>query len=282
MALLTKNNFGDFAPLPQRALETILSAGYKTAVDLGSRMHGLAALAKALNQGDHALAAIVLVQLQFPALPDKGAGARMKKAAAMLDDGAPAAEVLRHLLPNGDLAKFNPYHLGPGPAGGEFTTAEMDATSSGDASPQGYATKLSEDDILDQPQDNLKTLGWLQPTDVKPGNEKECVSLVREVIPKFPHSSQWQEGDPVTPENAGTIPPGTAVATFVNGRYGNAASGNHAAICLGPHVDDDGSTDGIVVVDQSEYFPARAHTLPFDEPASGRGYRAGQFSVIRR
>ena len=58
-ALLTKDNFGDFAPLPRRDLETVLSAGYKIAVDLGSRIDGVAALAKALNHGDYALASIV-------------------------------------------------------------------------------------------------------------------------------------------------------------------------------------------------------------------------------
>ena len=46
VALLTKDNFGDFAPFPRRELETILSAGYRIAVDLGSRMQGLAALAR--------------------------------------------------------------------------------------------------------------------------------------------------------------------------------------------------------------------------------------------
>jgi hypothetical protein len=188
-----------------------------------------AALAKALNQGDHAIA---LVQARFPALPDKGAGARMRKAATMLDDGASAAEVLKHFLPNGELGKFNPYHLGPGPGGGQFTTAEMDATSSGDAKPQGYVTKLSEEEILKQAAENKRTPGWLQPKDVKPRNLRECVFLVRAVIPELPHSSQWRGGDPVTPENVETIPPGTAIATFVNGSYGNAASGNHAAIFL--------------------------------------------------
>jgi len=54
VALLTKDIFGDFAPLPWWELETILSAGYGIAVDLASRMYGLATLAKALNQGDHA------------------------------------------------------------------------------------------------------------------------------------------------------------------------------------------------------------------------------------
>jgi hypothetical protein len=130
VALLTKDIFGDFIPLARRELETVLSAGYKIAVDLGSRMHRLAALAKASNQGAHALASIVLTQLQFLALPDKGAGARMNKAAAMLEQGASAAEVLKVFMPNGELAKFNPYHLGPG--GGQFTTAEMDTASSGD------------------------------------------------------------------------------------------------------------------------------------------------------
>lgn len=284
VALLTKDNLGDFAPLPRRELETILSAGYQTAVDLGSRMHGMAALAKALNQGDHALAAIALVQLQFPALPDKGAGARMTKAAAMLDDGASAAEVLRHFLPNGDLAKFNPYHLGPGAGGGEFTTAVLDGASSGDANRQGYATKLSAQEILKQAAENKTTPGWLQPKDVQQGNEKECVSLVRAVIPELPHSSDWwgREGVKVTPENVAAIPPGTAVATFVNGRYANAATGNHAAIFFGPHFDPDGVMDGIIVIDQSDSFPARLHTLPFEKPASGGGYLAGQFSVILR
>jgi hypothetical protein len=163
VALLTKDNFGDFAPLPRRDLETILSAGFGVAVDLGSRMHGLAALAKALNKGDHVLAEIVLVHLRFPALPDKGAGARMNKAAAMLEHGASAAEVLKHFLPNGELGKFNPYHLGPGPAGGQFTTAETDATSSGDASPERFSDGYKDST---RGRSDYPTKGHLSP----PGN----------------------------------------------------------------------------------------------------------------
>ena len=105
---------------------------------------------------------------------------------------------------------------------------------------------------------------------------------MRAVIPELPHSSQWKEGDPVTPENVAAISPGTAIATFEDGRYGNAANGNHAAIFLGPHVGADGVMDGIIVIDQSDSFPARLHTLPFEKPASGGGYLAGQFSVILR
>jgi hypothetical protein len=71
-------------------------------------MRGLAALAKALNAGDYALALIDLAQVRFPPLPDKGASARMQKAAEMLERGASPAEVLKHFLSKGELAKFNP------------------------------------------------------------------------------------------------------------------------------------------------------------------------------
>jgi len=125
----------------------------------------------------------------------------------MLDDGASAAAVLKHFLRNGELAKFNPYHLGPGPAGGQFTTAEMDGASSGNTKPPGYATKLSPEEILKQAAENKRTPGWLQPKDVNPRNVRECVSLVRAVIPELPHSSQWKEGDPITPESAKDLAP---------------------------------------------------------------------------
>ncbi|MGB8901294.1 MAG: hypothetical protein WCC90_19575 [Methylocella sp.] len=49
-------------PLPQRDLEIVVSAGFGIALDLGSRMRGLATLAKALNEGDYALAKGELVK----------------------------------------------------------------------------------------------------------------------------------------------------------------------------------------------------------------------------
>ena len=85
---------------------------------------------------------------------------------------------------------------------------------------------MSAEEILDRAEKNR---GWLHAKDVQRGNERECVFLVRAVIPELPHSSQWREGDLVTPENVATIPPGTVTATFENGRNGNAATGNLAA-----------------------------------------------------
>lgn len=59
----------------------------------------------------------------------------------------------------------------------------------------------------------------------------QCVALVR-ALTSAPPSSTWREGDKLTDLLEGNtyIAPGTAIATFFNGRYPNLAHGNHAAI----------------------------------------------------
>jgi hypothetical protein len=126
--LLEKNSRGSFSPVPQRRLETVLSAGFCTRVDLGSCMNGLATVARALNQGDLPLASIALVHLEFPPLPDQDSGARMNKAVRMLDCGISEADVLKAILLDEDLTKYNHNHRGPGPGGGQFASAEEAAS----------------------------------------------------------------------------------------------------------------------------------------------------------
>lgn len=70
---------------------------------------------------------------------------------------------------------------------------------------------------------------------------KQCVALVQHYA-KLPHSSTWKEGGKVM-GNA-TIVKGTAVATFVNGKYPSAAHGNHAAFYLSQ------DAGGIWIMDQ--------------------------------
>lgn len=59
----------------------------------------------------------------------------------------------------------------------------------------------------------------------------QCVALVRELT-GAPPSSTWRESDRLVDllESGGYIAPGTAIATFFNGRYPNMTHGNHAAI----------------------------------------------------
>lgn len=63
-----------------------------------------------------------------------------------------------------------------------------------------------------------------------------------------------------TGEVKGTLPlrEGTAIATFVDGRYPNRASGNHAALYVGQ------DAGGIYVIDQwSKVNKIQARKLPF-------------------
>ncbi len=56
---------------------------------------------------------------------------------------------------------------------------------------------------------------------------KQCVALIQHDAPGGGNTGRWSEGEDVL-ENEDIVP-GTAIATFVNGRYPNHQTGNHAA-----------------------------------------------------
>jgi len=68
-----------------------------------------------------------------------------------------------------------------------------------------------------------------------------CVPLVQQYA-RCPQYSGWRQGAAVKDNTK--IALGTAIATFVNGKYPNAPTGNHAALFIGQ------DEDGIWVVDQ--------------------------------
>jgi hypothetical protein len=57
----------------------------------------------------------------------------------------------------------------------------------------------------------------------------DCVALVQ-YYAHLPHHLQWKEGPKVL--DLKDIKPGTAIATFVHGRYQSKDTGNHAAFFL--------------------------------------------------
>jgi hypothetical protein len=59
----------------------------------------------------------------------------------------------------------------------------------------------------------------------------ECVEFVRQTS-RAPQTSEWRPGLRVMDARPGQIPPGTAIATFVDGEYPTDALGRHAAIYL--------------------------------------------------
>ena len=74
--------------------------------------------------------------------------------------------------------------------------------------------------------------------------DKNCVALVRHYLKSqgLKETKTWREGTKVM-GNTGIVP-GTAIATFVNGRYPNKSHGNHAALYVGQNA------GGIMVMDQ--------------------------------
>lgn len=107
----------------------------------------------------------------------------------------------------------------------------------------------------------------------------DCVALVRGIGPLTTRPTfSWREGEKVL-GNA-SIRPGTAIATFVRGRYPNKATGNHAAFFLRQGI------NGTWVIDQykgkkrieSRFLPAQGKNKDgsYHDPSNN----ADAFSVI--
>ena len=69
----------------------------------------------------------------------------------------------------------------------------------------------------------------------------QCVALVRHYA-GAPATLAWKQGEAVLGNRL--LRKGTAIATFVNGKYANQQHGNHAALYMGQ------ALDGILVMDQ--------------------------------
>jgi hypothetical protein len=103
----------------------------------------------------------------------------------------------------------------------------------------------------------------------------ECARLVQVMVPQVGHTSTWRPGERVLDVLArgGKIPPGTAVATFVNGRYPTAGH-RHAAFYEGPALNTDGSLQGIILIDQWNPHPSPGN--PHPDPRSNIKRRTAQ------
>jgi len=105
----------------------------------------------------------------------------------------------------------------------------------------------------------------------------QCVALIKHYA-KAPAASLWREGASV--KGNMLLKKGTAIATFVNGKYPNQGTGNHAAF----YVSQDGA--GITVVDQwTGSGTIMMRTLPFLGKDKAGNYRnpsnnGDAFSVV--
>jgi hypothetical protein len=102
----------------------------------------------------------------------------------------------------------------------------------------------------------------------------ECVDFIQQTL-NAPPTGLWREGKKVVKGDL-SIAPGTAIATFVNGKYPQSGStGKHAAIYLGQN------DQGIQVLDQwrsqGKVLPRTIKWKPTSPGASNDG---NAFSVI--
>ena len=101
----------------------------------------------------------------------------------------------------------------------------------------------------------------------------ECVAFVQKAT-GAPPTKEWTEGDKVK-DVCLTLATGTAVATFVNGKYPNHSSGNHAAIFV------KGDAKGIDVWDQWRGHPVQRRHILFRYGKGSGSNDASAFSVIK-
>ena len=106
----------------------------------------------------------------------------------------------------------------------------------------------------------------------------ECVEFIRQTL-HAPATAQWREGMKVrrlNPEDPDPVRRGTAIATFVGGKYPQSGNtGKHAAIYLGQNA------DGILVLDQ---WRSQGRVLPrtiyWKPRRAGLSNDGSAFSVI--
>lgn len=88
----------------------------------------------------------------------------------------------------------------------------------------------------------------------------------------MPHSSQWIEGPKVKGKT--DLPSGTAIATFINGKYPSKSHGNHVAIYISQ------DAKGITVFDQWVGRPAGYRVILFKKGSGDPSNDGDAFSVI--
>lgn len=106
----------------------------------------------------------------------------------------------------------------------------------------------------------------------------ECVEFIKQTL-GAPSTPLWREGARIRRLNSGEqdpVPRGTAIATFVSGRYpqhGN--TGKHAAIYMGQNA------EGIQVLDQWRALGrVLPRTIPWQPRRPGLSNDGSAFSVI--
>jgi hypothetical protein len=187
--------------------------------------------------------------------PQRPAGRQYAQAASATDDPVPSAG-----LPIADAA--------PASQGWVLDAAGLEHL---------HAVAVGNEALKDAGKKGGK---YIYPDSVKQAGQQECVVLVQKMLPGINQTKTWRPGASIRAAGDPPLQPGTAIATFRDGKYTNK-SGYHAAIFLG-YGKDKWGRDGIVVYDQWRGQPAQRRVIAFNPGAASASNNAGAFSVIQR
>ena len=133
---------------------------------------------------------------------------------------------------------------------------------------RSYAANMNDPEIEAMAL-GFQATHYYYPPGTKAEDRDECVALTK-FFSRAPCTSCWRKGVPVMGSN---IAPGTAVATFVNGRYPQTDVPKNSGIFV-KHI-----PNGFTIIDQWEGNFGRTRDLYVD-PRQGRSDRADTYSVI--
>lgn len=110
---------------------------------------------------------------------------------------------------------------------------------------------------------------------INAAGETQCVEFVRKAA-GAPPTSHWKPGTKITSAGPGSIARGTAIATFVGGKYPTDQLGKHAAIYLSH------DNHGIQVLDQwnGEPYEVAPRTIRFNEPPGTKRSNEGNWFYV--
>lgn len=112
------------------------------------------------------------------------------------------------------------------------------------------------------------------------GESRECVALVKQAIPEIGRAANWRHGTKIDGYNDPPLEPGTALATFKDGKYQNDPTGNHSGIFL--RYDRDNGRDGFWLLEQMRGQPPHERFIRFSALNQYPTSQAQNYSVVRR
>lgn len=143
----------------------------------------------------------------------------------------------------------------------------------------GHRMNMDVDEVFKEAK---KSGGWLAGSADR--GSKECVAFVKYAVPELGKATtaDWKEDHKITGYRDPLLEPGTAIATFVNGKYPSSHGKSHAAIFLNYGIHPETGERGMFVLDQHNKKVLSVNFISFDTHSQKFTSQARNYSVIKK